>query len=184
MNNDNENLNVDDILEDMSAEDKEKAQEIYDKGTQEAEELLNDVDKMERFLQKLEKKLKTVPIAGNALVYIPLMMSLVRSYVKKEYTEIPAASAISITFSLLYFLAPVDVIPDFIPGVGHLDDAAVIVGCLALVRTDLEDYRIWRKNNGFEYDDLPDYEEIIKDADSQSKFAKAFFMGRKSKKII
>lgn len=30
----------------------------------------------------------------------------------------------------------------------------VIAGCLALVRTVLEDYRIWRKNNGFEFDDI------------------------------
>lgn len=160
--------------------DEDKAREFYEKSRSEAEDILKDEDKMERFLQKLEKKLKTVPVAGNALVYVPIMMSLVRSYVKKEYTEPPVASMIAIVVALIYFLSPVDLIPDTIPGVGYIDDALVIAGCLALVRTDLEDYRIWRKNNGFEFDDIPDYEDIAEEARNNNKFAEAFFRGRKS----
>ena len=108
------------------------------------------------------------------------MMSLVRSYVKKEYTEPPITSMISIVVALIYFLSPVDLIPDIVPGAGYVDDAVVISGCLALIRTDLEDYRIWRKNQGLELDDIPDYEEIAKEATSNNKFASAFFKGRKS----
>ena len=58
----------------------------------------------------------------------------------------------------------IDIIPDYIPGLGYVDDAAVIAGCLLLVKTDLEDYRLWRKGKGYEFDDLPNYEEIEKEA--------------------
>lgn len=170
-------IDIDSIIEKL---DEEKAQEFYEKSSAEAEDILKDEDKMERFFQKLEKKLKTVPVAGTVLAYVPLMMSLVRSYVKKEYTEPPITSMISIVVALIYFLSPVDLIPDIVPGAGYVDDAVVISGCLALIRTDLEDYRIWRKNQGLELDDIPDYEEIAKEATSNNKFASAFFKGRKS----
>lgn len=155
--------------------DEEKAKKFYEKSYAEAEEILKDENKMERFLQKLEKKLQTIPIAGNALAYVPLMMSLVRSYVKKEYTDLPVATMISVVVALIYFLSPVDLLPDFIPVAGYLDDGAVIIGCLSFALTDLKDYRKWRKENGYEIDDLPDYEDIADDAQKYSKFAKVFF---------
>lgn len=172
-----QNLDIDEIVEKI---DEEKTTEFYEKSSAEAEDILKDEDKMERFLQKLEQKLKTVPVAGNALAYVPLMMSLVRSYVKKEYTDAPITTMISVVVALIYFLSPIDLIPDNIPGAGYIDDAVVVSGCIALIRTDLEDYRIWRKENGYELDDIPDYEEIAKKAKDNNKFVDAFFKGRKS----
>ena len=174
---DEQNINIDELMDEI---DEEKAAEFYEKNSAEAEDILKNEDKMERFLQKLEQKLKTVPVAGNALAYVPLMMSLVRSYVKEEYTEPPITSMISIVVALIYFLSPIDLIPDTIPVAGYMDDAVVVSGCLALVRTDLEDYRIWRKENGLELVDIPNYEEIAKEAKNHNKFADAFFKGRKS----
>lgn len=170
-------VDIDKIVDEM---DEEEVNDLYNRNSANAEAVLKDENKMDRFLQKLEKKLKTVPVAGNALAYVPLMMSLVRSYVKKEYTEPPVTTMISIVMALLYFLSPIDLIPDTIPGAGYIDDAVIISGCLALARTDLEDYRIWRREQGLEFDDIPDYEEIAEEARKHNKLADAFFKGRKS----
>ena len=170
-------VDIDKIIDEM---DEQEVEDLYKKNSADAEDILKDENKMDHFLQKLEQKLKTVPVAGNALAYVPLMMSLVRSYVKKEYTEPPVTTMISIVVALLYFLSPIDLIPDTIPVAGYLDDAVIISGCLALVRTDLEDYRIWRREHGLEFDDIPDYEEIAKEARKHNKLADAFFKGRKS----
>lgn len=76
--------------------------------------MLEDEDKMERFIQGLDKKLKLIPIVGNKLAEIPIMASLVRGYVKKEYTDIPIGSIIEIVSALIYFVSPIDIVPDSI----------------------------------------------------------------------
>ena len=109
--------------------------------------MLHDENKLEIFLQKIENKLTIVPIVGNALSYIPVMISMIRSYVRKEYTEIPIGSIISMISALIYFVSPVDIISDFLPVVGYLDDAAVVAACIKLVKSDIDDYKQWRKIN-------------------------------------
>jgi len=128
--------------------DEKKALNELEKGYESAEKLLGDRDALERFLQRLEKKLRKVPLAGNKLASIPVLASLIKSYIKKEYTDIPIGSIIAIISALIYFVSPVDFIPDFIPGIGHVDDAAVIAACLILVESDVEEYVNWRKANG------------------------------------
>lgn len=124
--------------------DEQQALAELEKGYGEAKKLLEDEDKTERFLQRLEKKFKAVPLAGEKLSYLPVMVSLVRSFVKKEYTDIPIGSIIAIISALTYFLSPVDVMPDAIPVIGYLDDAFVVAACWRLVESDVSEYLRWR----------------------------------------
>ena len=87
----------------------------------------------------------------NAMNYInPNMYVLLYNYVNKNYTEVPIGSIIAIISALTYFISPVDMIPDAVPGLGYMDDAAVITACLALVHSDLTDYQKWREENSIE----------------------------------
>lgn len=126
---------------------RKKAKDTLEEGYEEAQEMLKDEDKMEKFLQRLEKKLRVVPVAGNKLSHVPVMASLLRSFVKKEYTDVPIGTITAIISALVYFVSPIDLIPDLLPG-GYVDDAAVIAACLKLIDSDVEDYIKWRKING------------------------------------
>lgn len=124
-----------------------QADEELKKGYDKAKELLKDTDKVEVFLQKLEKKLKVIPKVGETFAIVPTMISLIRNYIKKEYTEIPIGTIIAILSALIYIFSPVDFVPDVIPGAGYIDDALVIGACLKLVSSDVKDYEKWRKEN-------------------------------------
>ena len=126
----------------------QKAQEELEKGYKSAEKLLKDKDAVERFLQRLEKKLKVIPLAGDRLADVPI----IRSFIKKEYRDIPIGSIIAITSALIYFVSPIDILPDSIPFLGYIDDAAVIALCWKLVGSDVEEYVNWRKDNSKEFD--------------------------------
>ena len=131
----------------MKSYNEEKAQKKLTDGYVKAEKILNSEEKMERFLQRLEKKLRVIPVAGNTLANVPAMVSLIKSYIKKEYSDIPLGTIIAIISALAYFLSPIDAIPDVLPIFGFVDDAGVVGVCLKLVNSDIEEYQKWRKNN-------------------------------------
>jgi len=76
---------------------------------------------------------------------IQLLFSVVKDYAQGNYKEIPWTSIAAIIGSLLYIFSPIDLIPDFIPVAGLLDDAAVLGLCLNSIGKDLKKYEIWRQ---------------------------------------
>ncbi|MFM0583225.1 MULTISPECIES: YkvA family protein [Streptococcus] len=109
-----------------------------------AEALLSDQGKLEHFLQDIEKKLARLPFGGDKFSAIPGMISMVRSYVKREYTTLPKGAILATIGALIYFFSPLDALPDFLFGPGLLDDAFVLNACLKLVKSDVDEYRIWQ----------------------------------------
>ncbi|MGM8872047.1 YkvA family protein [Psychrobacter sp. 2Y5] len=74
-----------------------------------------------------------------------LLMSLVKDYYQGNYRNIPYKTISAAVVGLLYVLNPIDIIPDFIPFIGHIDDALVLGFCLKLMEKDLLKYKKWKK---------------------------------------
>lgn len=74
------------------------------------------------------------------------LLALVTDYSRGRYRAIPLGSIAVIAGALGYLLSPMDLIPDFIPGLGLVDDAGVIGACLKVVRPQLERYKAARRS--------------------------------------
>ncbi len=137
--------------------DKEKIMEELEKRLGIAEEILSDDEKTSEFADDVEDRFNSSIKDKNPIffirrikelkTYIPLFISLIKSYTKKEYREIPLATVVAVAAALIYFLAPFDIIPDFIPGFGFVDDASIIAFCFLACKHDLDRYSKWRSLN-------------------------------------
>lgn len=73
-----------------------------------------------------------------------VMFGMLKDYRKGIYTNVPWFTIAAIAFSFLYILNPFDIIPDFIPGIGYIDDFAVFTFGLKFIESDLHKYLDWK----------------------------------------
>ncbi|EDX91006.1 MULTISPECIES: YkvA family protein [unclassified Alcanivorax] len=85
---------------------------------------------------------------GDTFADLILLASLLRDWVTGRYRTVPWGTLLTITGALVYFLMPLDAIPDPIVALGLIDDVAVISRTLKLTRTDLDRYQQWRNEQG------------------------------------
>jgi uncharacterized membrane protein YkvA (DUF1232 family) len=78
---------------------------------------------------------------------IQLLVRLIRAYASGEYRRLPWKSLLSVVGVLIYFVSPIDLIPDFLPIVGLTDDLALVFWLFRTLSDDLTDYSQWEKEN-------------------------------------
>ncbi|OWP62590.1 hypothetical protein CDA63_13185 [Hymenobacter amundsenii] len=84
------------------------------------------------------------------------LVRLVRNYVSGSYREVETSTIVSGLGVLLYVLSPIDLVPDFIPVVGFLDDLALISWFVSKFQGELEKFREWEDTHADEAtDDIP-----------------------------
>lgn len=105
----------------------------------------DDIKKVTQKAQAIENKFKNHGPLYHFWHDSKLMLSMVKDYYTGSYRQIPVLALGAIVFTLLYVFSPIDIIPDFIPFFGLLDDALVVALCLKMVSTDLNNYIIWKK---------------------------------------
>ncbi|HKL10667.1 MAG TPA: YkvA family protein [Clostridia bacterium] len=123
----------------------QSGREAYEKSLEKAKELLEDKEKTEAKVDEAYKKLDKIKSGPVTKLFedIKLMLDLLRSYINGTYREVPFGSILAILGGIIYFVTPIDLIPDFLPG-GYIDDALVIGLVLKQVQSDLDAFKEWK----------------------------------------
>ena len=125
-----------------------KIEELLSEYSEKAKSLMSDEGKVEEVLSAAEERLKEIPTVGEKVAQLPLMFSMIRSYITKEYTEVSPKVVVSMVGAFLYLIKGKDLIPDKIPVLGLVDDVAVIALAFKLNENELNAYSQWRSDNG------------------------------------
>ena len=127
---------------------REQAEKQFDNYSQNVSEddVSGILDKEEEIMRKARGPLEK--FAHN----IELLFSVVKDYANGTYREIPWTTIAGIIGTLVYIFSPIDLIPDFIPVLGLMDDAAVLGVCLTGIGMDLKKYEIWKSEHSAEYE--------------------------------
>ncbi|MCK5784054.1 MAG: DUF1232 domain-containing protein [Desulfobacterales bacterium] len=81
---------------------------------------------------------------GRIVGDLKLLALLMRDYATGRYRDVAWGALIAVLLAIFYVLSPFDFIPDWIPGWGQLDDAAIIGICLYVIEKDLQKYKAWK----------------------------------------
>ncbi len=81
------------------------------------------------------------------------LIRLVRNYVSGDYRQVETSTIVSGLGVLLYVLSPIDLVPDFIPVVGFLDDLALISWFISKFQDELDRFREWEDTHADEATD-------------------------------
>lgn len=68
---------------------------------------------------------------------------MLKAWSKGDYLSVPWKTIVLSLATIIYFLNPFDMAPDFIPGVGYLDDAVVLGFVVNSIKKELEKFLRW-----------------------------------------
>ncbi len=77
-----------------------------------------------------------------------LLIPLIKDYWKGTYRGISFKSIVIFVAALAYIISPIDLIPDYIIGLGQIDDAVILGLSLYFLEKDLRKYKEWKDRNG------------------------------------
>ena len=107
----------------------------------------SDVENMVKDKSKIQKIFEHVKSLAKYKDDVVLVFSMLKDYVKGDYRQVPWRTIAVLVGALAYVVAPLDLIPDFIPVIGWSDDCLALAGALAFARMDLEEYKEWKASH-------------------------------------
>ncbi len=100
-----------------------------------------------RVLALLKRAYLKLGVHSNAMAQVQhdlhTMLRMVRAWALREYRTIPWKSLVYIVAAIVYFVNPIDLIPDVLAGIGFIDDAAVAAAVVRAVHEQLSAFREW-----------------------------------------
>lgn len=127
-----------------------KKKEKLDEGFMKAEIAKVDEDDVTVALdnqEEIDRKLNNSNTLKKYAELANVMYGMLKDYRKGIYKEVPWFTIATIAFAFLYVLNPFDIIPDFIPGIGYVDDLAIFTFGLRFIQSDLHRYLDWKLEN-------------------------------------
>ncbi len=115
-----------------------------------AKTIINDDKKLKKLIEDVLNKLKDLSNDDKATSKLNdslrIFIRIINAYTSKEYTYVPWKTICLLVAGLIYFIYPIDLIPDFIPVSGLIDDVAFIAWIYDSIKEDIDNFLEWEKS--------------------------------------
>ena len=76
------------------------------------------------------------------------MLRMLKAWYAREYTGLSKKAVLGVLASAIYIVNPFDFIPDFIPGIGRIDDRLVLGYLIKKLNTEIQQFMAWEAEQG------------------------------------
>lgn len=112
--------------------------------------MINEQSQVKELLWQVSQKLQKINGSNkqiNELMdLIQLFLRMIKKSLAGEYSAFSHKTLLSLVFGLLYFVTPMDVVPDFIPLLGFSDDLSIVYFIIKNFKLDIEAFKVWELN--------------------------------------
>jgi uncharacterized membrane protein YkvA (DUF1232 family) len=120
---------------------------IYKSALGKAPRIAKNAKSLLKLLQTALTKTQELGVGGIFDVIrekITIMGTLIKAYVVGDYRQIELGSLVKIIAAFVYFISPIDIIPDFLPFIGLSDDVALLVFIFKSIDDELVKFDKWQ----------------------------------------
>jgi uncharacterized membrane protein YkvA (DUF1232 family) len=121
-----------------------KAKLLYQ---EKANNIAGEDGKLKKLLVQVRERLDTVshnPKVQTALEPITVFKRMIQAHRSGEF-KVSKKTLGLIVLGLVYFVTPLDIIPDFLPLIGFADDLSVLIAIYNSIKHEVEEFRSWEK---------------------------------------
>ncbi len=115
------------------------------KALKQAADTLKEKNRLNQLLGNVFEKIKSNPTQKKLINRLNVLLRMVKAYASGRYRNVPWKSILWFTAGLIYFIMPIDLIPDFIPITGLVDDLSVIIWIYRNFDEDIQEFLEWEK---------------------------------------
>jgi uncharacterized membrane protein YkvA (DUF1232 family) len=123
----------------------EKMNIYFNRALEQARELFGNREKLVNTLDNAFRKVTEIEDDEGSMkglvTKVKLFLRMIRAYIQGEYREVPVKTMLIILAGILYFLNPFDLIPDFVPGIGYLDDISILLWVFNSLEKDINKFQ-------------------------------------------
>lgn len=114
-----------------------------------SKDFINNNEKVKSLLGSVKEKIEVLQddteVRNGFFSKIRLVVRMIQAHYSGTYAAFSTRSILMLVFSLVYFITPIDLIPDIIPVLGFTDDISVLYFVLQSLSSDIENYRQWEE---------------------------------------
>ena len=122
---------------------------FYKIALRKAPRIAKNADGLLKLLRSALLKTQSMGVGGVFDVIrekVTLLGGLIKAYATDEYRQIELPSLLKIIAGFIYFISPIDLIPDFLPYIGLTDDVALLMFIINSIDGEILKFERWKKN--------------------------------------
>ena len=130
------------------ADRKEKIAKGFSRAKNRAREVLEQPERVNKLIDASKDKLSNLELKDDDLKgilgTIKTFIRMLRAFRSGQY-DIPWLTIVMIVAALIYFIVPLDALPDFIPITGYIDDFSIIMAVYKKFKEDIVAFQVWEE---------------------------------------